>query len=197
MHFGFQLLRTVNFKLWKHKSVFTWKIIQIILLTRSRCHCGKVYWNPRRKCVLSALWSQWLMVLKNAAIVIQPPLACINRDNARVGLSWGSSVSARPAYLFWQAVRSSGVGVPFLPCAVPWTNRNTGALLRSLCCVPTCKQKEIEKKVTHGTKQRNKAWHLIFSYLKSIPVETTLGLFYVETASSCFFFWRATCLLCE
>lgn len=29
------------------------------------------------------------MVLKNAAIVIQPPLACINRDNARVGLSWG------------------------------------------------------------------------------------------------------------
>lgn len=35
------------------------------------------------------------------------------------------------------------------------------------------------KKITHGTKQRNKAWHLIFSYLKSIPVETRLLVYFM------------------
>lgn len=135
MHFGFQLLRTVNFKLWKHKSVFIWKIIQIILITRSCCHRGTS--NEIRKCVLLAWWLQWHTVLKNAAIVIQPSSARINRDNVRVGWAGeGSSVSACPAYLFWEAESSFRVSVPFsaLCCALKFYQKHWNPAWAALLC---------------------------------------------------------------
>lgn len=79
------------------------------------------------------------MVLKNAAIVMWPLLACTNRD------SGGSSVSACP--LVFRSKELLKVGVLYLPCAVAYNPvRNIGTLLGLLCCVSSsCKQ----NKITH------------------------------------------------
>lgn len=57
------------------------------------------------------------------------------------------------------------VGVLYLPCAVAYNPiRNTAALLGSPRCVSSFCKQEKKEKITHRTKQRNKAWHLIFRY---------------------------------
>ena len=112
----------------------------------------------------------WYMVLKNAAIVVWPLLACTNRD------SGGSSVSACPVYLFLRSREPLKVGVLYLPCAVAYNPiGNTGTLLGLLWCVSSsCKHR---KKKSH-TEQIREVKHGTSSLVTCTPyqVNTRAGL---------------------
>lgn len=113
----------------------------------------------------------WYMVLKNAAIVVWPLLACTNRD------SGGSSVSACPVYLFLRSREPLKVGVLYLPCAVAYNPiGNTGTLLGLflVSSSSSCKQR---KKNTH-TEQIGEIKHGTSSLVICTPyqVNTRAGL---------------------
>lgn len=88
-------------------------------------------------------------------------------------------MSACPAYLFREAESSFRVSVPFSALCCALKSETLEPCLGCFAVFLLANRKK-KKKITHRTKQRNKAWHLIFSYLKSIPVETRLLVLFMK-----------------